>query len=127
MTTMIAQPARETHAIQGTSSRQRADRLARATIEQMQAALAFISVLVPEAFDIAFTAIAPDADDLPEDDEAEPLCRTCGAPAGIFPEHGLEWVHYRGDGITAGARHIFDPGHSPEVAWYLPGELPDDS
>jgi hypothetical protein len=127
MTTLIAEPTQERHAIQGTNNRQRADRLARATSEQMEAALAFLSVMDPEAFDLVFSAVVPDVDDLPEDDEAEPLCRTCGAPAGIFPEYGLEWVHYRGDGITAGGQQIFDPGHSPEVVWYLPGELPDDS
>jgi hypothetical protein len=126
MTTMIAQPGQDAHAIQGISSRRRADRLARATGEQMETALAYLSMIDPEAFDIAFTAVSPDAGDLPEDHEAEPLCRTCGAPVGIFLDHGLGWVHYRGDGITAGAQEIFDPGHAPEVSWYLPDDLPDE-
>ena len=39
------------------SARKRADRLARATAGQMEAALALLSVLDPEAFEIAFTAI----------------------------------------------------------------------
>ena len=46
------------------------------------------------------TQYAPDAHlhpDESEDDEAIPLCRTCGAPVGIFPELDLGWRHFRGD------------------------------
>ena len=39
------------------SARKRADRLARATTDQMEAALALLSMLDPEAFEIAFTAV----------------------------------------------------------------------
>ena len=42
---------------QDASARKRADRLARATIDQMEAALALLSMLDPEAFEIAFTAV----------------------------------------------------------------------
>jgi hypothetical protein len=61
-----------------------------------------------------------------EDDEPIPLCGTCGAPVGIFPELTLNWRHYRGDATAYGPHHTNDPGHTPEVAWYLPDEDPAD-
>jgi hypothetical protein len=54
------------------------------------------------------------------------VCRGCGAPVGIFLARGLQWQHFRGDGITSGAHEIYDPGHPADVAWILPGEAPDD-
>lgn len=128
MQLIITQPAQTAHANPDAAARQRADRLARATIDQMQDALAFLSVLDPEAFEIAFTAVtpAPAPDDQSEDEEPVPVCRACGVTVGIFPEHGLNWTHYRGDGITSGAQEIYDPGHSPDVTWCLPTENPED-
>jgi hypothetical protein len=73
----------------------------------------------PEAFEIALTVVAPSAADEAEDDEAIPLCRTCGAPVGIFPELNLDWRHFRGDAAVSGTHQTFDPGHAPEVGWYL--------
>jgi hypothetical protein len=124
MSTIITQPAREAHPDLDAAARKRADRLAKATTDQLQAALAYLSMIDPEAFEIAFTAIAP-ADD-PEDDEPVPLCGTCGAPVGIFPELTLNWRHYRGNATAAGPHHTYDPGHDPHVAWYLPDEAPED-
>jgi hypothetical protein len=83
------------------SARRRADRLSRATAEQMEAALALLSMLDPEAFEIAFTAAPVAFDD--SDDEPIPVCRECG-----------------------GAQQIYEPGHHPAVTWILPGEDPDD-
>ena len=105
------------------SARLRADRLAKATADQMEAALALLSMLDPEAFEIAFTAV-PIASDA--DDEPIPVCRECGGLIGIFPDHGLRWQHFRGDGTTSGAQQIYEPGHDPAVTWILPGEDPDD-
>jgi hypothetical protein len=107
------------------SARERADALARATAGRMEAALALLSMLDPEAFEIAFTAVAhaPDADG---DDEPIPVCRQCGGLAGIFPDRGLRWQHFRGDGSTSGVQQIHQPGHAPEVTWILPDEEPDD-
>jgi hypothetical protein len=107
------------------SARERADRLARATAGQMEAALALLSMLDPEAFEIAFTAVpyAPDGDG---DDEPIPVCCQCGGLAGIFPDRGLHWQHFRGDSTTSGAQQIYDPGHAPEVTWILSDEDPDD-
>jgi hypothetical protein len=107
------------------AARERAGRLARATTEQMQAALGLLNMLDPEAFEIAFTAVpaAPAADG---DEAPIPLCRQCGGLAGIFPDRGLRWQHFRGDAITSGAQQVYNPGHAPEVTWILPGEAPDD-
>jgi hypothetical protein len=126
MQLIMTQPAQTMHADPDAAARQRAERLARATVDQMQNALAFLSVIDPEAFEIAFTAITLNADDQPEADEAFPACRACGTSVGIFSEHGLGWQHYRGDGITPGAQQIYDPGHVPEVTWCLPDENPEE-
>jgi len=124
MSTIIAQPAREAHPRLDAAARHRADRLAKATNDQIQAALAYLSMIDPEAFEIAFTAVGP-ADDSEGDDEPIPLCTTCGAPVGIFPELTLSWRHYRGDATASGSHHTYDPGHTPEVTWYLPDEEPE--
>jgi hypothetical protein len=124
MSTIITHPVREAHPRLDAAARHRADRLAKATSDQIQAALAYLSMIDPDAFDIALTAVAP-ADD-PEDDEPIPLCTTCGAPVGIFPELNLNWRHFRGDTAASGPHHTYDPGHDPEVAWYLPDETPED-
>jgi hypothetical protein len=92
------------------AARERADRLARATTGQMEAALALLSMLDPEAFEIAFTAVPIASDD--GDDEPIPVCRECGGSAGIFPDHGLRWQHFRGDGTTSGAQQIYEAGHA---------------
>jgi len=106
------------------AARGRADRLARVTSDQMQAALALLSMLDPEAFEIAFTAVPTALCD--GDEEPIPVCRECGVRVGIFPHRGLHWEHFRGDGLTSGAQQTYDPGHAPEVIWILPDEDPDD-
>jgi hypothetical protein len=126
MQLIITQPVQTAHPNPDAAARQRADRLARATTGQMQGALAFLSMIDPEAFEIAFTAVPPLSDDEPEAEEPVPACRACGATVGIFPEHGLNWKHYRGDGTTAGAQQVYDPGHAPDVTWCLPTENPED-
>src|ERR1700761_7928859 len=130
MQLIITQPAQSAHANPDAAARQRSDRLAKATVNQMVAALAFLSAIDPEAFDIAFTAVTPardhSEDDRNEDDEALPAWRRCCASVGIFPDHGLDWQHYRGDGITSGAQQIYDPGHAPDVTWCLPDENPEE-
>ena len=66
------------------------------------------------------------AEDGSEDEEPIPLCRTCGEPVGIFPELALNWRHFRGDVTASGVHHTYDPGHAPEVAWYLPDEAAEE-
>jgi hypothetical protein len=121
---MITRPAPSAHANPDAIARQRADRLGKATIDQMDAALAFLSVIDGEAFDIALTAVSPVTIDPLADDEPVPVCRACGSVVGIFPERGLDWRHYTGEGITSGSQKIFDPGHAPQVIWCLPDEDP---
>jgi hypothetical protein len=121
MTTIITHPAQEAHPDRDAAARKRADLLAKATTDQMQAALAYLSMIDPEAFEIAFTAVAPAPDD-PEDKEPIPLCATCGALVGIFPEVILNWRHFRGATTASGIHQTYDPGHACEVAWYLTDE-----
>jgi hypothetical protein len=106
------------------SARQRADRLARATAGQLEAALALLSMLDPEAFEIAFTAVPLARGD--GDDEPVAVCRQCGGLAGIFPDRGPDWLHFRSDGSTSAAPQVYEPGHAPKVTWILPDEDPDD-
>ena len=126
MSTIITHPAREAHPDLDAGARHRADRLAKATTDQIQAALAYLSMIDPEAFEIALTVTAPSAADESEDDEAIPLCSTCGAPVGIFPELALRWRHFRGDATASGTHHTFNPGHAPEPAWYLLDEAAEE-
>ena len=106
------------------AARLRADRLARATGAEMQAALGLLSMLDPEAFEIAFTAV-PLA---PRDDDDEPIavCRECGGLVAIFPDLDLRWLHFRGDSRMSGAQQVYEPGHAPEVIWILPDEDLED-
>jgi hypothetical protein len=88
----------------------------------MQAALAFLSVIDAEAFEIAMTAATPNPADAPDDEEPIPRCAACGAPIGIFPDVILAWRHYRGSSAASGPQETYDPGHPTEVAWYLENE-----
>ena len=115
MSTMIAQPGRYPHPPgephPDALARQRRDRLARAAAQDMESALAFLSIIDPEAFEIALSAATPRADELPEEEEPLPVCRHCRAPVAIFPDHGLRWQHFHGDTATSGTQEIYDPGH----------------
>ena len=112
------------------AARKRRDRLARANAEQAEAALAYLSTIDPLMFETAMdaadqaTGVAP-RDEAAGDDEAIPVCGRCAGQVGIFPDHGLDWQHFRGDWTTSGAQEIYDPGHPAEVIWRLPGEDPE--
>ncbi len=121
MPPIITHPAQEAHPDRDAAARKRADRLAKATTDQMQAALAYLSMIDSEAFEIAFTAVAQAPDDS-GDEEPIPRCATCGAPVGIFPEVILNWRHFRGATTASGIHETYDPGHAAEVVWYLPDE-----
>src|ERR1700689_5434116 len=107
-------PAQEAHPGRAAAARKRADPLAKATTDQMQAALAYLSMIDSEAFEIAFTAVAQAPDD-PEDEEPIALCATCGAPVGIFPEVIRNWRHFRGATTASGFHETYDPGHAADV------------
>jgi hypothetical protein len=126
MSTIITQYAPDAHLHPDEAARRRADRLAMASYDQIETALAYLSMIDPEAFEIALTAVTSSAADESEDDEAIPLCRECGAPVGIFPELDIDWRHFRGDAAASGAHQTYDPGHTPVVAWYLPGEAAEE-
>jgi hypothetical protein len=127
MQPIITQPGAPAHVHPDEAARKRRDRLARATAEQAEAALAYLSMIDPLMFEIAMDAadltvsLGPGAE-APEDEEPVPVCHRCGGQAGIFLNHGLDWQHFRGDGTTAGAQEIYDPGHPAEVTWHLPSE-----
>ena len=80
MSTIITHPTRKAHPDLDAAARHRAARLAKATTDQLQAALAYLSMIDDEAFEIAFTAVAPAPADDPEDEDPIPLCATCGVP-----------------------------------------------
>jgi len=86
MSTMITHPAQEAHPDRDAAARRRADLLAKATADQMQAALAFLSMIDSEAFEIAFTAVSSEASDDLEDEEPIPRCATCGARSASSPK-----------------------------------------
>jgi len=69
MSTIIAQPGRHAHPEPhpDAAARLRRDRLARASAADMESALAFLSMIDPEAFEIAFTAATPHARKIPDD------------------------------------------------------------
>jgi hypothetical protein len=88
-------------------------------------------VIDPLMFEMAMDAADLTAADLtagepPEDEEPVPVCRRCEGQVGIFLSHGLAWQHFRGDGTTAGAQEIYDPGHPADVTWRLPDDDPEE-
>lgn len=126
MSAIIPLPVREAHPDRDAEARARMDRLNRASARQMQAALAFLSMIDPEAFEIALQAVPPDRDALDELEDPEPVCGRCGGPVALFPDHGMTWHHYRNAAGMPGEPQITDAGHEPQVQWYLPDEIPDD-
>ena len=95
----------------------RLDRVAAATLEQLSAALIFLSVFDADAFDHAMDVAQSDDENPGATGEAEPACAICGGKIGIFLDRGLAWQHYTGDGTTVGEQQIYDPGHAPMVTW----------
>jgi len=56
-----------------------------------------------------------------DEDQAEPCCRTCGSPVGIFQGRGDGWHHYTGNGTADSPVELYDAGHAPGVAWRQAG------
>ena len=130
MSPIITQPGAPAHA-HDEAARKRRDRLASTTAEQTEAALAFLSAIDPQMFEIAMDAATQIADDAPEEKEPEdhepmPVCRRCGGQVGIFLRYGLDWQHFHGNGTTSGQQELYDPGHPAEVTWRLPDEGPEE-
>ena len=119
MRSIIAEDAHSALPIPAISPHPRLDRVAAATVEQLSAALIFLSVFEPDAFDHAMDVAQSDDDNPGATGEAEPVCAVCDSKIGIFLKRGLAWRHYTGDGTTVGQQHIYDPGHTPVVTWHL--------
>jgi hypothetical protein len=123
MRSIIAEDAQSALPVSVFGPDPRLDRLDAATSTQMKVALTFLSAFSPYAFDHAMDAADFNDDDPGATGEAEPICELCGASIGIFLERGLDWLHYAGDGTTAGAQYTYDPGHTPVVTWLLSEDL----
>src|SRR5271165_6941512 len=85
----------------------------------MATALTWLAGFSPSVFDATLDATEPCTDDDTPDpaEHPEPFCAVCGSDVGIFLRFGLDWRHYRGDGTTVGLIELFDPGHTPVIAW----------
>ena len=123
MRSIIAEDAHSALPIPPLGPHPRLDRVAAATSEQLSAALIFLSVFDPDAFDHAMDVAESDDDNPGATGEAEPVCAICDGKIGIFLERGLAWQHYTGDGTTVGQQQIYDPGHAPVVTWRLAEDL----
>jgi hypothetical protein len=119
MRSIIAEDAQSALPIPAISPHPRLDRVAAATFEQLSAALIFLSVFEPDAFDHSMDVAQSDDDNPGATGEAEPVCAVCGSKIGIFMERGLAWRHYTGDGTTVGQQQIYDPDHATVVTWRL--------
>ena len=119
MRSIIAEDAQLALPIPAISPHPRLDRVAAATFGQLSAALIFLSVFEPDAFDHAMDVAQSDDDNPGATGEAEPVCAVCDSKIGIFLERGLAWRHYSGDGTTVGQQYIYDPGHATVVTWRL--------
>ncbi len=123
MRSIIAEDAQSALPIPAIGPHPRLDRVAAATFEQLSAALIFLSVFEPDAFDHSMDVAQSDDDNPGATGEAEPVCAICDGKIGIFMERGLAWQHYIGDGTTVGQQQIYDPGHAPVVTWRLSEDL----
>jgi hypothetical protein len=119
MRSIIAEDAQSALPIPPLGQHARLDRVAAATFEQLSAALIFLSVFEPDAFDHSMDVAQSDDDNPGATGEAEPVCAICDGKIGIFLERGLAWLHYTGDGTMVGQQQIYDPGHAPVVTWRL--------
>ena len=109
----------------GLTADQRLDLLGAMTRDDMSTSLAWIAAAYPQVFDFAIVRdralagwlTARLGEDQDDEDEDQPYCRACGSEVGIFMGHGEAWLHYRGEGAAENPVELFDPGHTPEVAW----------
>ena len=94
MRSIIAEDAQSALPIPPLSQHPRLDRVAAATSEQLSAALIFLSVFEPDAFDHSMDVAQPDDDNPGATGEAEPVCVcdarsasswTGASPGGITP------------------------------------------
>ena len=129
MSPIITQPVAPAHAHLDEAAHRREERLAEASAEQLNAALAYLSSVDP----VTFSAVMDAADiltgtaptNMPDGaSEAVPVCGRCDAQIGVFLHRGEDWTHFLGDGTTAGAQEVYDPGHPAQLAWHFPDQGP---
>ena len=103
------------------------ERLHGLSAQQLLDAMTFLSFWSPPAFtavldhceatEWGWSGSGPDL--LPDpDDTPATACARCGADLGIFLKFGLDWRHYRGQGLDD--IELYDPGHAPELTWRTP-------
>jgi hypothetical protein len=118
--TIIPLHTRQAHPDRDAEARSRSDRLNRATTAEMQAALAFLSMIDPDAFEIAFQAVPLNPDALPDEEDPVPLCTRCGSPVALFPDRDMTWHHHQAAAGMPGEPEVVDKGHEPQVEWDHP-------
>ena len=106
------------------------ERLRGLSAQQLLDAMTFLSFWSPSAFaavldyceatDWGWSGFDPDLipdqdGDDNRDDSPAPVCARCGGDLGIFLKFGLDWRHYRGQGLDD--IELYDPGHAPELTW----------
>jgi hypothetical protein len=106
------------------------ERLRGLSAQQLLDAMMFLSFWSPSAFtavldyceavDWGWAGFDPDLIPDPDgdddaDDSPAPFCARCGGDLGIFVKFGLDWRHYRGEGLND--IELYDPGHAPELTW----------
>jgi hypothetical protein len=113
MSTSLSNTGPSAHAFE---ARKRLERLSAYSPDQLTDAMMWLAGCDPGTFEAVLDAAEMCTGDLPE--EPEPVCGRCGADIGIFLKLGLDWHHYRG--MALGEAQLFDPGHTPELAWRFP-------
>ena len=107
------------------AARKRADRLAKASPDQIEAALAYLSMIDPEAFEIALTVVAPTPTRLRTTSPSR-----CAAPAAprspSSPNSPLTGVTSVATPPPPVPIETYDADHAAEVAWYLPQEAAEE-
>jgi hypothetical protein len=105
------------------------ERLRGLSAQQLLDAMMFLSFWSPSAFtavldyceatDWGWSGFDPDLIPDPDGDDPDggpaPVCARCGGDLGIFLKFGLDWRHYRGEGLND--IELYDPGHAPEITW----------
>lgn len=105
------------------------ERLRGLSAQQLLDAMMFLSFWSPSAFtavldyceatDWGWSGFDPDLIPDPDGDDPDggpvPVCARCGGDLGIFLKFGLDWRHYRGEGLDD--IELYDPGHAPKLTW----------
>jgi hypothetical protein len=116
MSTIFTHPAREAHPDLDAAARHRADRLAKASNDQIQAALAYLSMIHRRR---------PGPRRRPRRRRPHPALRYLRRPGRDLPRVHPQLAPLPRRRRRLGTHQTYDPGHAPEVAWYLPDEDPE--